>query len=126
MYELIVTEKPAAALKIAEALADGKSIKEKKIIFEGELKDAVAGFPQNINVAATLFLASKFENVKVKIIADPDTKFNTHEIEAQGDFGIIKTTTQNLPSKNPKTSYLAVLSAIQTIKNLMNNIKVGN
>ncbi|MBI2659977.1 DNA topoisomerase I [Candidatus Woesearchaeota archaeon] len=28
MYELIVTEKPAAAQKIAEALADGKSIKE--------------------------------------------------------------------------------------------------
>ncbi|MBI2557690.1 DNA topoisomerase I [Candidatus Woesearchaeota archaeon] len=28
MYELIVTEKPAAALKIAEALADGKFIKE--------------------------------------------------------------------------------------------------
>ncbi len=28
MYELIVTEKPAAALKIAEALADGKPIKE--------------------------------------------------------------------------------------------------
>lgn len=28
MYELIVTEKPAAALKIAEALADGKPVKE--------------------------------------------------------------------------------------------------
>src|SRR3989338_4099337 len=28
MYELIITEKPAAALKIAEALADGKPIKE--------------------------------------------------------------------------------------------------
>ena len=28
MYELIITEKPAAANKIAEALADGKSIKE--------------------------------------------------------------------------------------------------
>src|SRR3989338_4690729 len=28
MYELIVTEKPAAANKIAEALADGKPIKE--------------------------------------------------------------------------------------------------
>ncbi|MBI4451887.1 DNA topoisomerase I [Candidatus Woesearchaeota archaeon] len=28
MYELIVTEKPAAALKIADALADGKPIKE--------------------------------------------------------------------------------------------------
>ena len=29
MYELIITEKPAAAQKIAEALADGKPIKEK-------------------------------------------------------------------------------------------------
>src|SRR3989338_3319463 len=28
MYELIITEKPAAANKIAEALADGKAIKE--------------------------------------------------------------------------------------------------
>src|SRR3989338_8769065 len=28
MYELIITEKPAAAKKIAEALADGKMIKE--------------------------------------------------------------------------------------------------
>ncbi|MBI2647109.1 DNA topoisomerase I, partial [Candidatus Woesearchaeota archaeon] len=28
MYELIITEKPAAAKKIAEALADGKPIKE--------------------------------------------------------------------------------------------------
>ena len=28
MYELIICEKPAAANKIAEALADGKAIKE--------------------------------------------------------------------------------------------------
>ena len=28
MYELIITEKPAAAKKIAEALADGKPVKE--------------------------------------------------------------------------------------------------
>ena len=77
-------------------------------------------------MAATLFLASKFEKIKIKIAADPDTKFNTHEIEAVGDFGIIKTSTQNLPSKNPKTSYLALMSAIQTIKNLKNNIKAGN
>ena len=28
MYELVITEKPAAAKKIAEALADGKAIKE--------------------------------------------------------------------------------------------------
>ena len=77
-------------------------------------------------MAATLFLASKFDNIKIKIIADPDTRFNTHEIEAEGDFGTIKAITQNLPSKNPKTSYLAVLSAVQAIKNIESTIKIGN
>ena len=102
-----------------------ESLKGKKIIFQGALKDAVDGFPQNINVAATLFLASKFNDIKVKIIADPNAKYNTHEIEATGDFGMIKNITNNLPSKNPRTSYLALLSAIQAIKNLKDNLKIG-
>ena len=99
---------------------------KKILIFYGNLVDAVDGFPQNINVAATLFLASKFENITIKIIADPNTKFNIHEIIATGDFGKISAITQNLPSKNPRTSHLAVLSAIQTIKNIKNNIKIGS
>ena len=103
-----------------------KKIRNKRAIFEGCLKDAVNGFPQNINVAATLFLASKFENIKVKVVADPNTKFNIHEIEAVGDFGEIKAITRNVPSKNPRTSYLAVLSAIHAIKNIKNNLKIGN
>ena len=126
----LTTTKPAKGLEGALYIVNNKinlsELREKKVIFEGSLKEAVLGFPQNINVAATLFLASKFEDIKVKIVADPDTKYNTHEIEAQGDFGIIKTIAQNLPSKNPRTSYLAVLSAIQTIKNLKNNVKIGN
>ena len=118
----LTTTKPIRGLEGAPYVVNNKinlnRLKLKKVIFEGNLKEAVAGFPQNINVAATLFLASKFTDVKVKIIADPNTIFNTHEIQVAGDFGIINTKTQNLPSKNPKTSYLAVLSAIQTIKNL--------
>ena len=126
----LTTTKPVKGLEGAPYIVNNKislsELKKKKVIFNGNLKEAVTGFPQNINVAATLFLASKFEEIKVKIIADPNTKYNTHEIEVKGDFGIIKTTTQNLPSKNPRTSYLAVLSTIQTIKNLKNNIKIGN
>jgi len=126
----LTTTKPVRGLEGAPYIISNKinlsELKGKKLIFEGNLKEAVAGFPQNINVAATLFLASKFENIQVKIVADPNTKFNTHEIEAKGDFGIISIKTQNLPSKNPKTSYLALLSAIQAIKNLKNNIKAGN
>ncbi len=81
---------------------------------------------KNINVAATLFIASKFDKIRVKVVADPNTSFNTHKIEAAGDFGKIMTITSNLPSKNPKTSYIAVLSAINVIKSLKNNIKAGN
>jgi len=126
----LATTKPVKGLEGAPYIAKNKislkNIKGKRIIFDGALKDAVQGFPQNINVAATLFLASKFDNIRIKIIADPNTKFNTHEITASGDFGIISSRTQNLPSSNPKTSYLAVLSAIQSIKNLKKNVKIGN
>lgn len=126
----LTTTKPIKGLENAPYVVKDKinlkNLKAKKVIFESGLKEAINGFPQNINVVATLFLASKFKNIKVKIVADPNTKFNTHEIEAKGDFGILKTTTINLPSKNPRTSYLAVLSAIQTIKNIKNNIKIGN
>lgn len=125
----LTTTKPVKGLEGAPYLVNNKinlsGLKEKKVIFEGNLKEAVNGFPQNINVAATLFLASKFKNMKVEIVADPNTKYNTHEIGAVGDFGVINTKTQNLPSKNPKTSYLAVLSAIQAIKNIKNNVKIG-
>src|SRR3989338_8344591 len=100
-------------------------LKAKKTIFEGNLKEAIEGFPQNINVAATLFLASRFKDIKVKIIADPDAKTNTHEILCKGDFGEMILKTDNLPSENPKTSYLAVLSAMQALKNIKENVKIG-
>lgn len=126
----LTTTKPIQGLENApyplKSKINLKKIRNKKVIFEGSLKDAIKGFPQNINVAATLFLASKFRNIRVKIIADPSARLNAHEIEAIGDFGEIKAITRNVPSKNPKTSYLAVLSAIEAIKNIENNIKVGN
>ncbi|MBI2541323.1 DUF108 domain-containing protein [Candidatus Woesearchaeota archaeon] len=126
----LTTTKPIKGLEDAPFIAKNginiRNLKNKKTIFEGSLKDAVNGFPQNINVAATLHLASKFKKIKIRIIADPNAKYNAHEIEAAGDFGIIKTTTNNLPSKNPKTSYLAVLSAIQAIKDIKYNLKIGN
>jgi aspartate dehydrogenase len=126
----LTTTKPIKGLKDAPYILKKRinleKIKTGKVVFEGNLKDAVNRFPQNINVAATLFLASKFRNIRVKIIADPDTKFNTHEIKAVGDFGEINAITRNMPSKNTKTSYLAVLSAINILKTLKNNVRIGN
>jgi|TARA_B100001964_G_C14242314_1_gene605639 aspartate dehydrogenase len=125
----LTTTKPIRGLRDAPYIIKNNinlnKLKTKKIIFEGNLKKAIEGFPKNINVAATLFLVSRFKNVGIKIIADPKAKTNIHEILCKGDFGEIVLKTDNLPSKNPKTSYLAVLSAIQVLRNIKNNVKIG-
>lgn len=126
----LTTTKPIKGLESAPFIIKNniqlKKINKKMLVFEGNLKEAVAGFPQNINVAAALFLASKLKDISIKVIVDPNTRFNSHEIEVTGDFGKIKTLTSNVPSKNPRTSYLAVLSAINMLKSLKNNVKIGN
>lgn len=102
-------------------------IKEKKVIFEGPASQAIKGFPKNVNVAALLSLATLGpEETKVKIIVDPDAVRNCHEIEIEGDFGKIFCRTENLPSpNNPRTSYLASLSAIATLKTITSSLKIG-
>ena len=124
----LTTTKPIKALETAPYVIENKinlkKIKNKKVIFQGSLKTAIKGFPQNINVAATLFLASKFKNIKVKITADPISKLNKHKIICQGDFGRITAITENMPSKNPRTSYIAVLSAINVLKNFESNVRI--
>jgi len=95
-------------------------IKSETVLFNGGVTAAVRLFPKNINVAATLAIYSKFPNVIVEIVADPKSDKNTHEITVEGSFGRIKTKTENVPSpNNPRTSYLAVLSAISTLKELV-------
>lgn len=62
----------------------------------------------------------------VRIIADPGTTRNVHEIEVTGEFGVLTVKTENLPSPmNPKTSYIAVLSAIATLRKLTEPVWVG-
>ncbi len=96
---------------------------EKKVLFSGNFRDAVKKFPQNINVAASLHIASQFEDIHVTIIADPAATLNTHVIVCTGEFGKITIKTENKPSKNPKTSYLAVLSAISVLNGFHESYK---
>ena len=61
---------------------------KKTIIFEGTSQEAVKLFPANINVAALLSLTGLgSQQTSVRIVADPNTDKNTHEIEAKGKFG---------------------------------------
>lgn len=127
----LTTRKPPSGLVGAPYITckgiELEKIKKETLIFEGPASEAVKAFPANVNVAATISLAGiGFERTKVKIIADPATSRNTHEITVEGEFGKLFTKVENLPSPdNPKTSYLAALSAISTLKKILNPVKIG-
>jgi aspartate dehydrogenase len=107
---------------------DLDKIKKTTVIFDGIAQDAVRLFPANINVAALLSLAGLgSKKTKVRIIADPNTDKNTHEISAEGKFGKFSIKVENVPSAtNPKTSRLAILSAIECLKAICKqDIRVG-
>jgi aspartate dehydrogenase len=67
------------------------------------------------------------ERTKVRIIADPYTDVNQHEITANGKFGEMTIVVRNKPSpNNPKTSFLAVLSAIECLRSICDDvIRIG-
>lgn len=118
----LVTTKHPLSLKGAKFFEnsdiDLDNLKDVTTIFEGSAKEAVQLFPANVNVAALLSLTGLgSKKTNVKIVADPNTKKNTHQIQASGKFGKMSFTIDNVPDpNNPKTSRLATLSAIQTLK----------
>lgn len=118
----LVTTKHPKSLKGAKFFESSAinldSIKNKTTIFEGSAAEAVKLFPANINVAALLSLTGLgSKNTKIMIVADPNTDKNTHNILANGKFGKLSINVENIPdSDNPKTSRLAILSAIQTLR----------
>jgi len=123
--------------KPPEGLADAPYVKEKKIhldrlknpmtIYEGPALEACRLFPFNVNVAAALGLAGIGpEKTRIRIIVDPTIERNIHEIEVKGEFGELKIRTENVPSaENPKTSYLAALSAIATLRKITEPLLIG-
>ncbi len=127
----LITRKPAQGLAgapyLAEKNIDLTGIKGETVIFEGRACEAIKGFPKNVNVCAALSLAGiGAEKTMVRIVTSPDYKANIHEIQLEGEFGKLVARTENLPSpENPRTSFLASLSAIATLKNILDEVKIG-
>jgi len=102
-------------------------IRRRRVIFDGPASKAVKLFPANINVSAILSLAGiGAQKTRVRIVADPKVKRNTHEIFVSGEFGRLYSRADNMPSPdNPKTSYLACLSAIKTLNEIECAVRIG-
>jgi aspartate dehydrogenase len=116
----LTTRKPAKSL-IEE------DIVEAKVVFEGKAIDAIKKFPKNMNVSIVLSLAGiGVEKTNVSLVADPHIEKNVHHVDVKGDFGEATFSITNNPlSENPKTSYLAAMSILGTLKRMNEKLKFG-
>ncbi|MHA1606484.1 MAG: aspartate dehydrogenase [Candidatus Freyarchaeota archaeon] len=127
----LVTRKPPRAFKgnryVESKGIDLDKVTRPTVLFEGSAREAAPLFPKGINVALSLSLAGiGADRTKVKVIADPTINRNVHEIHAKGSFGRLLCVTHNYPSpENPETSYLAALSAVRTLRNLTEKLRIG-
>jgi aspartate dehydrogenase len=128
---VLTTKKPPLAFAGVDYLKNKKirldKIRKDTVVFSGKASQAVKAFPQNINVAATLSIAGiGAEKTIVRMVASPGLKRNVHEVQIDSEAGRIFTRTENLiHPDNPKTSYLAVLSAVAVLKGLLGPLKAG-
>ena len=116
----LTTTKPPRGLAGAPGFAEweGKPISEPTVVFDGPTIEAVNLFPANVNVAATLSLAGLgAQETRVRVVADPNSTLNVHEVEAAGSFGRLRFRMELRPhERNPKTSFLAIVSAIEALR----------
>ncbi|MDI6883529.1 MAG: aspartate dehydrogenase [Hadesarchaea archaeon] len=128
---VLTTRKPPATLAYSEYLQKRrirlKGLKRPRVVFDGPARRAVKLFPASVNVAATLSLAGiGLDRTRVRIIADPKLRRNVHEIRVRGEAGELVTEARNVPFPDVRrTSYLAALSAIRTLRNLSETIRIG-
>lgn len=127
---LTSTKKPEA-LRGAPGFAawESKAIDAAVVIYEGPAREAVQKFPANVNVAASVSLAGLGPDRTIaRVVADPAAPGNVHELVASGEFGEFTARFVNRPSQaNPKTSQLAILSALEALRGVCDGqVRVGS
>ena len=126
----MITRKPPRGLRGAPYLeANGigvDGLNEAKRVFCGTARDAAAGFPENVNVAAALSLAGIGpDRTTIEIWADPAIERNCHTIEVDSDSARFSLSIENIPSENPKTGRITALSAVAALRKLHAPLRVG-
>jgi aspartate dehydrogenase len=126
----MTTRKPPRGLAGAPYLlahrisVDGLS--EAKRVFSGTAREAAAGFPANVNVAAALSLAGIGpDRTTIEIWADPAVERNCHSIAVDADSARFTLTIENVPSENPRTGRITALSVVAALRKLHAPLRVG-
>ena len=128
----MVTRKPPRALAGAPYLEthniDITDLREPLKVFEGSAAEAALGFPANVNVAAAVGLAGiGTEATRLEIWADPHLNRNTHTITVEANSARFEMRIENVPTdENPATGTITALSVIDTLRGLVNPLRVGS
>lgn len=96
-------------------------------IFSGTAREAVVGFPANVNVVAALSLAGVGpDRTTIEIWADPSADRNQHSIEVDSDSASFSMEIRNIPSAdNPKTGKITALSVVAALRKLGSSVRIG-
>jgi aspartate dehydrogenase len=126
----MTTRKPPAGLVGAPHLVKNnisvEGLNTAKLVFSGTAREAAAGFPANVNVAAALSLAGVGpDKTMIDIWADPAVSRNCHSIEVDSDSGRFTLSIENIPSENPKTGKNVALSVIAMLRKMSAPLAVG-
>jgi len=128
----MITRKPPAGLKGAPLLVEKNisvdNLKEPLRIFEGSAREAILGFPANVNVAVALSLAGIGPDAtRIEIWADPGVTRNTHTIKVVSDSSDLTMTIENIPSlENPRTGKITALSVLAALRRMTAPLVVGS
>jgi len=127
----LMTTKAPRSLKGAPHFVDNPvdwaALTEPVCVFSGNVREAIKGFPQNVNVAAAVALAGiGSSETAVEIHADPEISRTRHVLHVEGEFGELQAELNLLPRPdNPRSAYLAALSALSAIDKYERPIQMG-
>ncbi len=126
----MVSRKPPAALDgapyVLEHGIDLWGMTEEQRVFSGSAREACAGFPSNLNVSAAVsFAGIGPDRTRVEVVAVPGLERNCHDVEVEGEFGLLRVHLENIPGENPKTGKLTAMSIIRTLQQAVDPVQLG-
>ena len=126
----MVSRKPPQALEGAPYLVERNislaGLEHEVEVFSGTAREACRGFPANLNVSAAVSLAGLGpDKTQVRILAVPGLERNCHDIEVEGEFGLLTIHIENIPTENPRTGRLTALSIIRSVQDAGDPVRIG-
>jgi aspartate dehydrogenase len=113
------SRKPPSAwtTELAALGHDADALDREVVLFEGTAAAAARLYPRNLNAGLTIALAAGADRTLVRVVADPQMRLNTHDIEVESSAGTASLRFANRPSPdNPKTSAIVSFSLEAAIR----------